>query len=81
MKALQLDIHGRPTITDVPLPDPGKNEILLRVTHCAICRTDARMSLTGHRDLCLPRIPGHEICGLEERTGSPFVVWPGQVCG
>lgn len=80
MKALQLDIDGRPALKSLPRPEPGPGETLLRVSHCAICRTDAKMSLAGHRDLSLPRVPGHEIVGKDETDGSFYLVWPGHAC-
>lgn len=81
MKALQLDTAGRPRIVSVPDPEPGEDEGLVHVTHCAICRTDAKMSVKGHRDLSLPRILGHEICGEVAPGGTRCVVWPGRACG
>ncbi len=35
----------------------------------------------GHRDLILPRVPGHEIAAIDETTGILYTVWPGQSCG
>jgi len=35
----------------------------------------------GHRDLVLPRVPGHEIAGYDDRSGQLYTVWPGQSCG
>jgi nicotinate-nucleotide--dimethylbenzimidazole phosphoribosyltransferase len=54
---------------------------MLTVAYCAICRTDAKMWDQGHRDLSLPRVPGHEIAGYDEKTGKLYTVWPGQSCG
>ena len=62
-------------------PEKRKGYRLLRVMYSAICRTDARMWLTGHRDLVLPRVLGHEIAAIDETTGELFTVWPGQECG
>jgi nicotinate-nucleotide--dimethylbenzimidazole phosphoribosyltransferase len=53
--------------------------IALDVSHCAICRTDAKMWDAGHRDLSLPRVPGHEIAGSS--GGKRYTVWPGVACG
>ena len=47
---------------------------------CGICRTDAKLCVQGHRDLSLPRIPGHEIC-VEDDNGQAYTVWPGESCG
>ncbi len=52
----------------------------LRVLHCAICRTDAKMWNEGHRDLVFPRVLGHELVAEDEK-GTRFVVWPGKACG
>ena len=35
----------------------------------------------GHRDLALPRVPGHEITAVDKKTGTLYTVWPGQSCG
>ncbi len=58
-----------------------KGYIRLRVLYCAICRTDAKMWDQGHRDLVLPRVPGHEILAVCETTAKHYVIWPGQACG
>ncbi len=46
---------------------------------CAICRTDAKIWTEGHRDLVLPRVPGHEM--VVRKEGKHYVVWPGVACG
>ncbi len=80
MIALRLAATGDLVETSLPDPVPGPGEVLLRVTHCALCRTDAKMWRNGHRDLKLPRVLGHEICGTSS-DGARFVVWPGRACG
>ncbi len=52
----------------------------LRVLYCAICRTDAKIWSEGHRDLSLPRVPGHELVAADNH-GKRFAVWPGTSCG
>ncbi|MHC1742378.1 MAG: alcohol dehydrogenase catalytic domain-containing protein [Syntrophobacteraceae bacterium] len=81
MKALQLQAVQTLVSIQAPLPDVGPGEVLLRVKSCALCRTDAKMWRQGHRDLILPRVPGHEICGEIDDESDLFVVWPGSVCG
>ena len=61
-----------------PLKDGYKR---LRVLYTAICRTDAKMWQDGHRDLVLPRVPGHEIAAIDEQTSTLYGLWPGQACG
>ncbi len=81
MRSLLLEAVGRLRLVDGPPPKQGESQTLLRVSHCAVCRTDAKMWREGHRDLTLPRVPGHEICGSDEAGGGRFVVWPGVSCG
>lgn len=57
------------------------DRVFLKVICCAICRTDAKMWRSGHRDLVLPRVLGHEIAGIDPASGQLYAVWPGQVCG
>ena len=54
--------------------------IRLKVRYCGVCRTDAKMWNEGHRDLVLPRVPGHELIA-DDDAGRSFAVWPGQTCG
>lgn len=61
-QALQLETRA------LPLPGPG--ELRLRVSVCAVCRTDLHV-VDG--DLPLPRlplVPGHEIVGVVEAVGQ-----------
>jgi len=81
MKALILKDTKNAYITDIQTPTCGADETLLKVTHCAICRTDAKAWSEGQRDLVLPRVLGHEIIGLNPATGERFIVWPASTCG
>lgn len=68
-------------IQDSALPaPPPEDELRLRVRYCAVCRTDAKMWAAGHRDLVLPRVPGHEMVVADSRGGL-YAVWPGTSCG
>ncbi len=71
MKAIQLMEIGRPLeAREVPIPEPGPNEILVRVQAAGICRSDVHyrsgMATVGP----LPHTPGHEVAGIVERIGS-----------
>lgn len=55
---------------ELPTPDPGPGEVLVRVRACAVCRTDLHI-VDGELDRpALPLVPGHEIVGVVERIGS-----------
>lgn len=82
MKALVLEGPEKLGLCSRDVPEPVDGEVLVQVACCSVCRTDAKMWQSGHRDLVLPRIPGHEISGYREgdRT-APVAVWPGRSCG
>lgn len=71
----QIQINHEDNIP-VYLPEGLVN---LNVLYCAVCRTDAKLWNEGHRELILPRVPGHEI--VVEKEGNKYVVWPGIICG
>ena len=56
-----------------------KDWVQLDVLYCALCRTDAKLWREGHRDLSLPRVPGHEVAARKD--GVNYAVWPGITCG
>ncbi len=61
---------GPLSLKDLPVPEPGPGDVLLRVLCCGVCRTDLHTvegELPGVR---LPRVPGHEIVGIVEKNGS-----------
>lgn len=84
METMALILKGMNRLESVGhrLPVPVEGEAILHVAACGVCRTDARMVSSGHRDLVLPRIPGHEFCGfVDGGDGTLFSVWPGTTCG
>lgn len=48
----------------------GQNEVLVRITHCSIARGDVQSIDDDWGDTRFPLVPGHEIVGLIEETGS-----------
>ncbi len=80
MKALTLKGTKKLKIANIKAPDCNNNETLLKVIYCSICRTDAKMWSQGQRDLVLPRVLGHEICGQPLDSNERFIVWPASTC-
>lgn len=96
MKAMVLEkntaIEQRPLVLKrLPRPVPGPEEVLIRISCCAICRTDLHI-IEG--DLPLRKseiIPGHQAIGKIEVLGSHVkkltrgqkvgVAWLGYTCG
>jgi propanol-preferring alcohol dehydrogenase len=82
---------GPLVLKDLPTPEPGVGEVLLRVKVCGVCRTDLHLAegdLAPHRP---GAVPGHEVVGevvalgpgatrfrIGERAG---VAWLAGTCG
>jgi alcohol dehydrogenase, propanol-preferring len=50
-------------LVELPVPEPGQGQVLLRVLACGVCRTDLHIlegELPPHRS---PVVPGHQIVG------------------
>jgi propanol-preferring alcohol dehydrogenase len=92
MRAMILEKLGSPLIArELPTPKPDADQILVRVSACAVCRTDLHVidgDLPGPK---LPLILGHEIVGRVEEGGSNVegfrrgdrigIPWLGWTCG
>ena len=65
--------HAPLEMVDLPVPEPGIGEILIRISACGVCHTEldeieGRLP-PGH----LPIIPGHQVVGQVEDTGPGSV--------
>ena len=96
MKALVLEkpapMESNPLLLcDLPLPQIGEEEVLLRVRACGVCRTDLHIVEGEIPSHLLPLVPGHQIVGAVEEVGEKVkdlargalvgVPWLNQVCG
>lgn len=71
MKALVLNEFGGPlTLQDMPLPEPGPDEVLLRVKACAVDQFDLTIRDGKFPTAEVPIILGHEIAGVVAETGA-----------
>ena len=68
MKAVVYRGKGELRVEDVPVPEPGPGEMLVRVDACGICPTDLKKIERGL--LTGPRIFGHEIAGTVAALGA-----------
>lgn len=76
---------------EVPIPKFGKNEILIKVKACALCRTDLHIIDGDLPSPTLPRILGHQIVGSIVALGDKTtrfkkgdrvgIAWLGKSCG
>jgi alcohol dehydrogenase, propanol-preferring len=71
MRAMVLNEPKRPLeLRDVPKPKPGRGQLLVRVSTCAVCRTDLHVADGELPDPKLPLILGHQIVGRVEKIGE-----------
>jgi propanol-preferring alcohol dehydrogenase len=66
-KILDRPLH----IEDVPKPEPGAGQVLLRVRACGVCRTDLHIVEGELSPLRESLIPGHQIVGEVVSGGTP----------
>ena len=92
MLAMVLENARQPLrAREVPVPEPGPGQVLVRVHACGVCRTDLHVvdgDLTRPK---LPLVPGHEIVGTVQAVGPGVeqletgqrvgVPWLGYTCG
>ncbi|RTE89366.1 alcohol dehydrogenase AdhP [Bradyrhizobium sp. LVM 105] len=71
MKAAIVKQFGKPlVIEDVPVPQPGPGEVLVKVKACGVCHTDLHAA-SGDWPVkpVPPFIPGHEAAGIVAALG------------
>ncbi len=92
MRAMVLHEARKPLqMQERPVPEPGPDQVLVRVHACGVCRTDLHVvdgELTRPK---LPLIPGHEVVGIVAACGKKVarfaegqrvgVPWLGWTCG
>jgi propanol-preferring alcohol dehydrogenase len=95
MKAMVLQktapIENNPLeLKDLPIPQPSKKQIRVKVTTCGVCHTELD-EIEGRLEAKLPIILGHEVVGKVEslgagaskfRTGDRVgIAWINSACG
>ena len=90
--AVVTDFHSPLEIQDLPIPEPGPGEVLVRIETSGLCHTDIH---AAHGDWPVkptpPFIPGHEGIGVIETLGAGVstrtvgervaIAWLGYACG
>lgn len=78
-------------LVERPAPEPGRNEIRVRVAVCGVCRTDLHLAEGDLAPRRAAAVPGHEVVGVVDACGpgaSRFapgervgIAWLRHTCG
>jgi len=94
MRAMVLERPGEPLrLRELAMPTPAAGQVRIRVSACAVCRTDLHIVDGELPRPKLPLVPGHEIVGVVDevaagvekvrvgdRVGVPWLGWTCGVC-
>ncbi|MCX7031017.1 MAG: alcohol dehydrogenase catalytic domain-containing protein [Spirochaetes bacterium] len=90
MLAAVLKDFNRLELEEVPTPEPGLGQVVVRIKSCGICATDFKAVRGIRRNVSFPFIPGHEPSGVVSRVGQgvrgfregdAVIVQPSGYCG
>jgi L-iditol 2-dehydrogenase len=70
MKSLLLTEYSKLSIADMPRPEPGPHEVLIRVAACGICGSDVHGYDGSSGRRIPPLVMGHEAAGEVAALGS-----------
>jgi len=70
MQAAYLVEPGRFELRQIPVPEPGPDEALIKIDRTGICGTDMHIFHGNYAAENLPMIPGHEFTGTVAALGA-----------
>ena len=70
MKQAIMIAPGTIEFRDIPMPAPGKGQVLIRVQRIGICGSDVHVNHGKHPFTSYPVVQGHEFSGVIERVGK-----------
>ncbi|HEX2133994.1 MAG TPA: zinc-dependent dehydrogenase [Actinophytocola sp.] len=75
MRVARFYAPGDLRLEDAEAPNPGPDEVKIRVRQCSTCGTDVKIFNHGHHHLVPPRVIGHEIAGEVVEVGANVGGW------
>lgn len=90
MRAAVLHDFNDLRLEDVPVPEPGPGEVVIKIKACGFCATDYKAIKGIRRNVTFPCIVGHEPSGIissvganiqHVKVGDEVVVMPSGYCG
>jgi len=88
--AAVLKDYDNLVLEDVPQPEPGIGEAVVRIRSCGFCATDYKAIKGIRRNVVFPLVPGHEPSGVVAkvgpgvehfREGDEVILQPSGYCG
>jgi len=71
MKAVQVPKAGADfEIVEREIPQPGPGQVRIQVQACGVCHSDVVTKEGLLPGMTYPRVPGHEVAGVIDETGS-----------
>src|SRR5579871_893759 len=70
MRSLLLEEYGKLAIAELPQPEPGEHEVLVRVAACGICGSDVHGYDGSSGRRIPPLVMGHEAAGVVVGLGA-----------
>jgi len=90
VKQSVMTAPGKIEFRDVPVPEPGPGEVLVRMKRIGVCGSDIHVWHGKHALTPYPVVQGHEVSGVIEKvggsvrgfsTGDPVTIQPQVTCG
>ncbi|MCC2669580.1 MAG: Threonine dehydrogenase and related Zn-dependent dehydrogenase [Armatimonadetes bacterium] len=90
MLAAVLRDFNQLELEELPVPEPGPGEVLVRIRSCGFCATDYKAIKGIRRNVSFPLIPGHEPAGVvaavgplvsNVKEGDEVIIQPSGYCG
>lgn len=69
MKVVAIAEERKTKIFEIPKPEPGPGQVLIRIHACALCTFEQRV-FTQTTKKALPYVGGHELAGVIEELGE-----------
>lgn len=73
--ALYSHFKGPISIQGLQDPDPGDNDVVVKVEASGLCLSDWHGWMGHDTDIALPHVPGHELAGIVVEVGKNVKKW------
>jgi propanol-preferring alcohol dehydrogenase len=73
--AVVYEAGGDFVLEQRPIPEPGENQVRIKVQACGVCHSDNVVKQGMMPGLSYPRVPGHEVAGVIDALGESVSTW------